>query len=116
MPQLHLGFGALLFWMAVAHCYFDFPGQGDFLSMLKNHTHKVGERYWLYGLVSHGLIHAGAVAFLTGHISLGLAELVVHAVIDRLKCAGKLTFHMDQWLHFLSKLVWAFIAVFTVWS
>jgi hypothetical protein len=116
MPQLHLTFWPLLFWMVVAHCYFDYPGQGDFLSMLKNHTHKVGEKYWMYGLVSHGMIHAGAVAFLTGHISLGLLELLHHCVVDRLKCSGRLSYHMDQWQHILAKVLWAVFAVFVVWS
>jgi hypothetical protein len=116
MPQLHLAFWPLFFWLMVGHCLADYPLQGDFLAQFKNHTHKLGEKYWAYGLVSHGLIHAGFVAFLTGHVSLGLAELVAHIGIDRAKCSGKITFHEDQWLHTCFKLLWAFLTVVGVWS
>jgi hypothetical protein len=114
MPLLHLGFGAMVFWLLWGHCLSDFALQGDFLAMLKNHKHKVGEQYWAYGLFSHGMVHAGFVALFTGQIGLGLAEFVAHIAIDRAKCSGRLSFHVDQWLHYACKLLWAVLAVYVL--
>jgi hypothetical protein len=41
---------------------------------------------------------------------LGLAEWVVHAVIDIAKCRKRFGLKTDQTLHLLSKLLWAGLA------
>lgn len=110
--DFHLSFGAMLFWLLVGHCYFDYAGQGDFLAVIKNHNTEVGKGLWVWGLPSHAMLHAASVALFTGYISLGLAEAVIHALVDRLKCNTKISYHADQWAHVMCKVVWAAIAVF----
>jgi hypothetical protein len=42
----------------------------------------------------------------TGSPSLALAELLLHALIDRLKCRGWYGITVDQLLHLACKLLW----------
>ncbi|MCG8601237.1 MAG: DUF3307 domain-containing protein [Verrucomicrobiales bacterium] len=111
------GFGsalALLFALIIGHAFADFPLQGDFLSRGKNrHTEppKLADGksspgdLWVYLMTAHCLIHAGFVWVLTGSIFFGVAELILHWTIDALKCEGKTSFAVDQWLHVLCKVV-----------
>lgn len=108
---------ALFFALVIGHAFADFPLQGDFLSRGKNrHTEppqladgKASPKdLWVYLMTAHCLIHAGFVWVLTGSIWLGLAELTLHWVIDALKCEGKTSFAVDQWLHVSCKA--AFVA------
>lgn len=112
---------SLFFALLIGHAFADFPLQGDFLSQGKNrHTEppKLADgkappkTIWIYLMTAHCLIHAGFVWLLTGSVLLGLAELVLHWIIDSLKCEGKTSFAIDQWLHILCKalfvvLLWA---------
>jgi hypothetical protein len=111
MVLVNLTFWPMLFWLVVFHVYADYPGQGDFLATGKNHNTDLGKIFWPYALSAHALIHGGFVAFATGHISLGLAEAVVHGITDRLKCDCKLTLFEDQLVHVVCKVVWAVLAV-----
>ena len=61
---------------------------------------------WYQCLLAHALIHGGAVALATGDVALGMCEVVVHAVIDYLKCSGLFGFNTDQTLHVASKILW----------
>lgn len=111
----------LLFALVIGHAVADFPLQGDFLSRGKNrHTEppKLADGksspadLWVYLMTAHCLIHAGFVWLITGSALLALAELVLHWAIDALKCEGKTSFAMDQWLHVVCKavyvgLIWA---------
>lgn len=123
---------ALLFWLLVGHALADYPLQGDFLARAKNHRNPLPGVPWVYGLLPHALIHAGAVTFLTGSPTLGALELVAHALIDYGKCAGafgssgdyaapgrvewdghaadRRAFHLDQALHVACKLAWVLLA------
>lgn len=96
--------------MAAAHALADYPLQGDFLAKAKNRTAPISGVPWYQALAAHAIIHGGAVALITGKISLGVAEAVVHAVTDDLKCRGKLSFDQDQAIHIASKAVWSLIA------
>ncbi len=95
-------FGALV----VAHVLCDYPLQGPFLSAAKNRFAPVPGFPWAQALGAHAIIHGGAVWLLTGQWSLGLAEVVAHAIIDDWKCAGRLTVNQDQALHIAFKLLW----------
>ena len=96
----------LLFFMLVGHALADFPLQGDFLANGKNRNTPLGKVYWVYCLPAHGLIHGGAVAYVTGNVYLGIAETVAHMAIDWLKCEGKIGMKADQALHIGCKLLW----------
>ena len=55
---------------------------------------------------AHCLIHAGFVWVITGGVLFALAEFVLHWIIDVLKCEGKTSFAVDQWLHVGSKVLY----------
>ena len=92
--------------LIAGHALADYPPQGDFLSKAKNHMQPIVGAPWYQALLAHSAIHGGMVGLITGSIWLGLAEFVVHNLIDYAKCDGKLTFNQDQILHVVCKLVW----------
>lgn len=98
--------------LMVAHALADYPLQGDFLSKAKNRVAPIPGVPWQQALAAHSLIHAGAVALLTGYWWLGAAEFVTHWITDDLKCRGHLTFNQDQAIHTACKAVW----VLFVWG
>lgn len=95
-------FGALV----VAHMLCDYPLQGDFLAKAKNHTAPIPGVPWQQALAAHSVIHGGAVWLITGIWWLGVAETILHALIDHLKCSGKIGFSADQFIHVMCKLIW----------
>ncbi len=95
--------------LLAAHCLCDYPLQGDFLAKGKNHTAPLSGVPWYQCLWAHSMIHAGAVALITGSLWLGCAELGVHFVIDYLKCSGKFGFNTDQALHIACKILWSLL-------
>jgi hypothetical protein len=90
-----------------AHALADYPLQGDFLSKAKNRAAPIPGVPWYQALGAHAIIHGGAVAYITGRTSLGVAEMAIHAVTDDLKCQGRLSFNQDQAIHAVCKLLWA---------
>lgn len=104
-------FFVLLFWLIVGHALGDFPLQGDYLAQAKNRNLPLGKNVWPWCLGAHCVIQAGFVAFITGSILLGLAEGMVHVVIDWLKCENKITYSDDQIIHLACKVCWAALAV-----
>jgi len=94
-----------------AHCFFDYAGQGDFMSKAKNRSAPIPSVPWQTVLAAHAAIHGAAVAIITGLWWLFLAEASVHYLTDDLKCSGKLTFNQDQAIHLASKAVWLAFAV-----
>lgn len=102
---------ALFFWLLVGHSLCDYPLQGDFLARAKNQHAPLPGIPWEIALAAHALIHAGAVAFLTGSILLGLAEFVAHTAIDWIKSELITDFAMDQMLHVACKVLWILVLV-----
>lgn len=80
--------------MAVEKC----PGQGVVLG-------------WGWWICAHAAIHGFFVGWITGVPLLGLAEWVVHSLIDLGKCRRLYRMGMDQGLHMVCKLVWVLVAV-----
>jgi hypothetical protein len=107
----------LLFWLLVGHSLCDFGLQGELLVRGKNRHVKptyippgqTVQRIWPYCLSAHALMHAGAVALVTGSLTLGLLEFVLHWLIDFAKCEAWTTTHSDQALHVVCKIAWAVI-------
>ena len=114
--------GAVLVFFAllVAHALGDFAFQGSFLSQAKNKNADLSSFFpkgtprglWWNALLAHALIHAGAVWLVTGFVLLGLAELVLHFLIDYAKCEGWISFALDQTLHRVCKLVYVLLLFF----
>lgn len=105
-PTPILMLGALL----VAHALCDYPLQGDFLSKAKNPIAPIPGVPWWQAMSAHALIHAGAVAWITGIWWLGIPEFVAHFAIDYDKCLKRLTFNEDQAAHIVCKVIWFGVA------
>ena len=107
---------AIFFALVIGHALADYPLQGRFLAMAKNRHADVTSLFggalpprglWLHALTAHSLIHAGTVWFITGSVTLGLVELVLHWVIDFAKCEKWTNFTVDQLLHVVCKAGYA---------
>jgi len=99
----------ILFFLLAAHALCDFPLQGDATAINKNRNANTALQKsvpWQYWLLSHALIHGGAVALITQNVWLGIAETIAHFWIDFFKCEGKYNIHVDQILHVACKVVW----------
>lgn len=102
-------FCGFLFLMFAGHALCDFPLQPPAMSSAKRGL-ELGFPWWA-ALIGHGAIHGGAVALATGLWWLGAAETASHALIDGAKCRGAFGMKVDQALHLLCKVGWAWIAV-----
>ena len=95
-----------------AHCFFDYAGQGDFMSKAKNRMAPIPGMPWQTILASHAAIHGAAVAIITGIWWLFFAEAVIHFITDDAKCRGKISFNQDQVIHLLCKAGWLTVVMF----
>jgi hypothetical protein len=102
----------LLAWLLVGHVVCDYALQNDFIAKAKNHKAPIPGIPFYQALGAHALMHAGAVALLTGSWVLGGIEFVVHCAIDYAKCDGRTTLNQDQALHWLCKLAYVLILFF----
>lgn len=95
----------LLILLALAHFVCDFGLQTDRMAREKIAGGDVTLN-WRWWLVSHAATHGLAVALLTGIPLLGLAETVLHAIIDWSKGRLRFSLALDQSLHLACKLLW----------
>ncbi|NRB46017.1 MAG: DUF3307 domain-containing protein [Verrucomicrobiales bacterium] len=98
----------VLFALIIAHVLFDYPLQGEFIAKYKN-RHYEGDGtepslLWAHCLTAHSLMHAGAVWAITGSFIIGVIELILHWIIDFIKCEGITSIHSDQTLHVLCRI------------
>jgi hypothetical protein len=101
----------LLFW---GHVLADYPLQGDFLAKGKDPNGPLKEFFpWTHALSAHAMIHAGFVFLFTGSLRCALLEWFSHALIDYAKCAKWIDLDMDQFLHYLMKVVYVLL-IFTL--
>lgn len=107
--------------MVIGHVLADYPLQGKFLSIAKNRHADASCLFggelpprglWLHALTAHSLVHAGMVWLITGSLTLGLVELVLHWVIDFAKCEKWINFTVDQFLHVVCKAGYAVLLGF----
>jgi len=99
----------VFFWLLVGHAVADFPLQAGPMATEKcrrSTTPLQTSVPWYYWLSAHAVIHGGAVAWITGSLTLGLLETVVHWVIDFGKCENWFGIHVDQALHVGCKVLW----------
>lgn len=102
--------------LLMGHAVADFALQSDWMAKHKHpwmpidlKTVPPGQTpqvIWPYVLGAHGLIHGAAVWIVTGRWEFGLAESILHSLIDAGKCANRYGIHQDQGLHLLCKLLW----------
>lgn len=96
----------ILFLLITVHFLADYPLQGDFLSKAKNRATPIPGVPFYQALFAHAAIHGLFVYLITGSLILGCLEILCHALIDDMKCTGKINFNQDQVLHLLCKLIW----------
>lgn len=108
----NLSFTMMLCLLVFAHALADYPLQGPFLSEAKNRNTAAGKLFWPHALGAHAIIHGGFVLLITGSTLLMLAEIVIHAATDWLKCENRISLHADQAIHLACKLAWAGYAYF----
>jgi Protein of unknown function (DUF3307) len=106
-------FAKLMFWLIVSHAVADFPLQPDSMAVGKDRHHDPALHGvdWWYWLTSHAIVQGAGVALVTQSISLGLAEMVAHWLIDFGKIERRYGIHVDQALHIACKFVWAWIYI-----
>ena len=105
---------SMLFQLLCGHALTDFSLQSDAMAKGKNRHKKsdyilAGQKStpcWFYWLAAHGLISGGMVYLITQNIWCGLAETVIHCVIDFLKCDNHFGPHFDQFFHFVWRIVY----------
>ena len=94
-----------------AHAFFDYAGQGDFMSKAKNRTAPIPTVPWWNILAAHSAIHGAAVALITGIWWLFILEAAIHFATDDAKCRGRISYNTDQAIHIACKLAWWLIAI-----
>lgn len=98
-----------------SHFLCDFVLQNDTMAVNKNRNANTALQKsvpYYYWLLAHSIMHGGFAFFFTGSIFIGVAETLLHYIIDFGKCEGKYSIHTDQILHILCKLAWvAFVIV-----
>lgn len=108
----------LFFALLIGHALADFPLQGPYISQMKNRHNKpdyipAGQKpvaaVWTHCLTAHALIHAGFVWAITGSVTLGAVEFVLHWMIDFAKCENWTNPHQDQALHIACKAAYVLI-------
>ncbi|MFD2257976.1 DUF3307 domain-containing protein [Luteolibacter algae] len=106
--------------MIMGHALGDYPLQGDFLAIGKNRHLDVtklfgGEGgpkgFWIHALTAHSLVQAGIVWLITGSATLAVVELVIHWIIDFVRCEKWISFNVDQGLHIACKAIYAVILI-----
>lgn len=91
--------------LLLLHWLFDYPLQGWLAeAKLKGPNPR-------YHLIAHAGMHGCAVAWLLGNPWIGLAEWVLHAITDVLKCRNIISFQTDQIIHIICKLIWLVIYI-----
>lgn len=113
-----MSFLATFWYLLVGHAVADYALQSEAMARGKNWNNTTpvpqGQKpqiCWYYWLAAHALIHGGAVTIVTQSILLGIAETVLHFVIDCLKCAGITSINEDQLAHILCKVLWVSLAL-----
>ena len=103
-----MSFLETLFWLGVLHAFTDYVFQPEAMARYKepDSTPPPGYGPWWFSALAHGLVNAGGVALVTS-VGCGLGELILHPVIDYLKCTHRIGAVTDQLLHASCKLLWA---------
>lgn len=104
----------IFFQLLMAHAVTDFALQTEFIALSKSRytTPKYLDKdhlpMWPYTLTAHALINAAGVWLVTRRFDLALWELIIHCLVDFIKCEKLLNLHYDQLLHVCSKFLFAF--------
>lgn len=108
----------LFFLMIAGHAVCDFGLQGEWMATNKNrHTRRnfpaeklaSMEIIWPHLLFAHAITHGLSVYLVSHSLKLGIFETLSHMAIDFGKCERWYGFHVDQFLHIGTKVLWVFL-------
>lgn len=108
-------FFTVLSGLLAVHWFFDFPGQGQFLSDIKNKQVPVFP--WWFGLTAHCWIQAAATYGIVWlfdpalALQIAIAEFLIHWAIDCVRVQQRISAMGDQLLHVTCKVLYALIIV-----
>lgn len=107
-----------LFLLFAGHALGDFALQNEFVATNKDpHSRDFMSQeqrahslvIWPHLMTAHSLIHGALVYLITGKISLGIGEALLHWLTDYSKCQKWFNFHVDQMIHVLTKIFWVYL-------
>ena len=110
----------LFFKLLIAHAVADFVLQPGPMSAGKDRRNELHLQYgdnfppWYYWLISHAMAHAAFVWLITDSVVCALLEIITHALIDYGKCERWLSFHQDQLLHMLVKVLYCVLIAYNL--
>lgn len=107
----------MLFFLLAGHALMDYSLQNDAMAACKcrRTTNPLQQAVpWYYWLTAHALLHGAAVGVILKWsgaaydlaVVFGLAETILHWLIDLGKCEKLYSIHIDQGLHVLCKVAW----------
>jgi len=109
VPEVSASFNVFLM-LAMAHFVGDFALQSD--RMAREKCPGCGVTLgWGWWLTAHAAIHGFLVAAVTQIPLLGVAEWIVHMLVDVGKCRRIWNLPFDQALHIITKALWAWLAI-----
>jgi len=108
-----------LFLMVFLHCLGDFALQSESMAKGKNRHNKCtfvpeGQKFkkcWPYWLLSHAFIQGGLIYIFTGNLIISLTEVLLHFVIDFIKCENITNPHHDQVFHLFCRITYTVLLV-----
>ncbi|XKT75365.1 MAG: DUF3307 domain-containing protein [Patescibacteria group bacterium UBA2103] len=104
----------LFFALCIGHAVVDYGLSTEYVALGKSHKNPVGKGVWPWVLLAHSLMHAGVVYTITGYWILAVGELLLHAITDYLKSDGKINYHVDQSIHYLTKGLWVYMTLYVL--
>ena len=110
----------MLFFLIAGHALADYAWQSDAMATCKcpESTNPLQKQVrWYYWLGAHSLIHGGVVGAIVrvwgfstdAAVTIGIAETIIHIVIDWGKCRGWYGMAIDQSLHVACKVAWVIL-------
>lgn len=111
------------FLLLCGHALADFALQNSWVARNKNrHAREAfseeekasNQVIWPWLISAHCLHHALMVFLVTQKIVLAVGEFIIHWIIDFGKMENWYSFHMDQVLHILTKVLWVALLFYQI--
>lgn len=121
----------ILFLFFIGHFIGDFTLQTEYMALGKNKYNPLPNTSWYWPMLAHNCTH-GIIVFGISMIMLSLyslypiivimnismifclLEIVLHFVIDTIKCKKVINYNIDQFLHLFCKIIWFILLLIIV--
>ncbi len=110
----------ILFMLLFLHFLGDFTFQTESMAKGKNRHRKPdyipkGQKFkktWFYWLSAHAFIQGGLIYIFFPIIWIVLFEVIMHFILDFLKCENITNPHIDQFFHFLLRIIYSLVILY----